>query len=110
MKLLVFIDLGFDVTDVQTFISTFSNPKDLKQGNTLFPLLFFFALEYAIRKDQEHHVGVELSATYQLLVYTDVNLQGDKIDILKKTETLINAAKEVSLTQRELSTCCSLVA
>jgi hypothetical protein len=50
----------------------------LKQGDALSPLLFNFALEYAIRKVQQNQVGIKLNRTHQLLVYTnDVNLLGD---------------------------------
>jgi hypothetical protein len=64
------------------------------------PLIFNFALEYAIRKVQENQVGLKLNGTtHQLLAYTDdVNLLADNISTIKKnTETLIDASKEVGL-------------
>jgi hypothetical protein len=81
----------------------------LKQGDALLPLLFNFALEYVIRKVQENQVGqkangthqllvyIEVNGTHQLLVYADdVNLLGDDINtIMKTTEALTNASKEV---------------
>jgi hypothetical protein len=71
----------------------------LKQGDSLLPLLFHFALEYAIRKIKENQVGLKLSGTHQLLAYADdVNLLADNIDTIKKnTESLIDASKEVGL-------------
>jgi hypothetical protein len=73
-----------------------------KQGDALSQLLFNFALDCAIRKVPETHVGRKLNGTHQLLAYVDdVNLLGDNIDtigtIKKNTETLIDASKEVGL-------------
>jgi hypothetical protein len=70
---------------------SFNIENGLTQEDALSPLLFNFALEYAVRKVQENQVG--------LLAYVDdVNLLGDKIDTVKKnTETLIDASNGVGL-------------
>jgi hypothetical protein len=47
----------------------------LKQGDALSPLLFNFALDYAIRKVQENQVGLELNEAYHIFIYADdINL------------------------------------
>jgi hypothetical protein len=78
---------------------TFPIKNGLKQGDTLYPLLFNFALEYLNRKAQENQVELKFKGTHQLLAYADdVNLLRYNTDTVKRnTETLIDASKEVCL-------------
>ena len=42
-----------------------------KQGDALSPLLFHFALEYAIRRVQVNKDGLKLNGTHHILAYAD---------------------------------------
>jgi len=71
----------------------------LKQGDALSPLLFKFALEYAIRRVQVKQDGLKLNGTRQLLAYADdVNILGGGIHTLKENgEALVAGTRETGL-------------
>ena len=71
----------------------------LKQGDALLPILFNFALEYAIRRVQVNQDGLKLNGTHQLLAYADyVNVLGGSIHTLKENaEALVAATREIGL-------------
>jgi hypothetical protein len=67
----------------------------LKQGDSLSPLVFNLAFEYAIRRVQVNQYGLKLNGAHQLVVYVDdVCILGRNIDTRKKnTEALVVASK-----------------
>ena len=54
----------------------FSINNGQKQGDNLSTLLFSYAVEYAIRRDQVIQDGLRLNGKDQLLVYVDDNILG----------------------------------
>ena len=62
-------------------------------------LLFYFALEYAIRMVQANQDGLKLNGTHQLLVYADdvTVLGGSAHTIKKNADALAVASKETGL-------------
>ena len=71
----------------------------LKQGDALSPLLFNFALEYAIKRVQVNQDGMKLNGTHQLLACADdVNILGGSVNTVKENaEALVVATKETGL-------------
>jgi hypothetical protein len=69
----------------------------LKQGDALLPLIFNYALEYAIRRVQVNQDSLKLNGTHQLLAYADdVNILGGSAHMVKENaEALVVATKEM---------------
>jgi hypothetical protein len=117
MKLVRLIEMCLNETYIKVRIhkylsDNFPMQNGSKQGDDLLsPLLFNFALEYAIRMVQENQVGLKLHGFHQLLFNADdVNLLGDNIDTIKKaTQTLSHTGKEVGLEVNAENTKCMLL-
>jgi len=87
------VPVGKNVSD------RFSIRNVLKQGDALSPMLFNFALEYAIRRVQVNRDGLKLNGTHQLLAYADdVNiLAGSTYTLKENAEALVAATRETGL-------------
>jgi len=87
------VQVGKNVSD------RFPITNGLKQRDALLPMLFNFALEYAIRKVQVKQDGLKLNGTHQLLAYADdVNILGGSTHTLKENaEALVAATREIGL-------------
>jgi hypothetical protein len=60
-----------------------------KQGDAFSPLLFNFALDYAIREVRVNQEGLKLNGTHRLSVYADdVDILGGSVILYRKTEKL----------------------
>src|SRR5215510_13172088 len=71
----------------------------LKQGDALLPLIFNFALDYAIKRVQVNQDGLKLNGMHQLVAYADdVNILGGSIHTVKENaEAIVVATKEIGL-------------
>jgi len=104
MKLVRLIKIGLTKTFNRVrigknFSDMFPIRNVLKQGVALSPLLFNFALEYAIRRVQVIQDGLKLKGTRQLLDYADyVHILGGSIRTIKENaEALVVSSKEIGL-------------
>jgi len=70
----------------------------LKQIDALTPLVFNFAVEYAIRTVQVNHDGLKIKRTHKLFYADDVNILGGSVQAIKEnTEARVVASKEIGL-------------
>ena len=61
-----------------------------RKGYALSPLLFNFALEYAIRRVQVNQDGLKLHGTHQLFVYAnDINILGGSVHTINKNSDIL---------------------
>jgi len=68
-----FEEVGKNLSDM------FPIRNSLKEEDAVSPLLFNFALEYAIRRVHVNQDGLKLNSTHQLMAYADDNILGGSI-------------------------------
>jgi hypothetical protein len=73
----------------------FSNKNGSKRAGALSPLLFIFALDYAITRVKVNQGGWKMNGTHHALVYTDdVNIWDGSVHTVKDiTEALVVTCK-----------------
>jgi len=64
--------------------------NSMKEVDALKPLLFKFALEYAIRRVQVNQDGLKLNGTHQLLVFVDDIILGGSVHTKEKHKSFVS--------------------
>jgi len=104
MKLVKLIKMclveSYSTVQVGKYLSDmFPIRNGLKRGDALSPLLFNFALDYAIRRVQVNWNGLKLNGAHQLWIFADDgNVLGGSIHTIKKnTGALLVGSNEIGL-------------
>jgi hypothetical protein len=104
MKLIWLLKMGLQETCSRVRMGKYLSDKfpirnDLKQGDALKPLLFNFALKYAVRKVRVNQGGLKLNGTCKLLVCSDeFSIMGGSVHAMKKnTEALLVGSEQIGL-------------
>jgi hypothetical protein len=67
----------------------------LQEGGVLLPLLFNYALEYAIRRIHVNQDGLKLNGTYQVLVCADViYVLGESVHNIKSNTEMFSGCQQ----------------
>ena len=109
MKLVRLIRMCLNETHIRVWVGRLVSDMFSINGfkQALLPLLFSFALEYAIRRVQVDQEGLKLNGTLELLAYADrVNVLGESVHTVKKNaEALVVTGEETGLVEVNAVSC-----